>query len=300
MVQNHRLAVAALALALGIALVGCSGGTGKGAVSLKVPSGAAKTAPPSGATGGVATTSASPGGGATGGSGTGSTTPATTTSPKAGTTATTAPAHATTTAPPASKTTTPATSGPAPTPAGTYNFNLVSGSSTLTSGTNTTTLPVNSTSKLTVSNTGSGTEQWVSPSTTLNLAFVHGGVYLASELVSVVSATCTFSTPVAYPPWPLAVGAHVTGNANCGQGALALTEKVAGTASVKVGTANVATYLVQTTLALSGTDLVVAETDWYAPSLRLPVKSTVEVNGSYTSGSTSYSINSNTTYALAS
>jgi hypothetical protein len=164
----------------------------------------------------------------------------------------------------------------------------------------TTTLPVNSTSQLTVSSTGSRTEQWVSPSTTLDLSFTNSGVYLASELVSVVNATCSFSAPVAYPPWPLAVGAHATGNANCGQGAtLALTEKVAGTASVRVGSTNVATYLVQTTLALSGTNLVVAETDWYAPSLRLPVKSTVEVNGSYTSGSTSYAINSNTTYALA-
>jgi hypothetical protein len=70
--------------------------------------------------------------------------------------------------------------------------------------------------------------------------------------------------------------------------------RVAGTASVTVDGAAVNTFLVQTTLTLSGTTLVVAETDWYAPSLRLPVKTTVIVTG----GVTGYSINSNTTYAL--
>jgi hypothetical protein len=130
------------------------------------------------------------------------------------------------------------------------------------------------------------------------MLFNNSGVFLLSETVPLFSASCSFNAPVASPPWPVAVGRTFSGQATCGQGSsvstLSLTGRVAGTASVTVDGAAVNTFLVQTTLTLSGTTLVVAETDWYAPSLRLPVKTTVIVTG----GVTGYSINSNTTYAL--
>jgi hypothetical protein len=63
-----------------------------------------------------------------------------------------------------------------------------------------------------------------------------------------------------------------------------------------VAGASVATYTVVTDMTLSGSNLAVEETDWYAPSLRVPVKTTVTVSGS--SGTSS--ISSNVTYLLTS
>ena len=186
-------------------------------------------------------------------------------------------------------------------PPGTYRYNLVSGKSTLTTGTTSTTLAVAPTSTLVVTNAGNGTQQWVNPTTTTTVAFNSSGVFLLSETIPLASTTCVFSPAVASPPWPLTVGRQFTGRAQCGTGSSAsvLTlegGKVLGTASLPLDGGMVATYLVQSTLKLAGTDLVVGETDWYSPALRLPVKTAVSVHGSVSG----YSIDTTTTYALAS
>jgi hypothetical protein len=195
--------------------------------------------------------------------------------------------------------TTPAATGPAPAAAGTYHYNG-GGTQTVTAGTTTSPQAVPPQSTLTVAATGSGTEQWVSSSATTNLMFNSSGVFLKSESVPLVSTTCTFNSAVAYPPWPLGVGKTFSGQATCGSGSsattLSLQGRVSGTASVSVGGTSVSTYLVQSTVTLSGTSLVIAETDWYAPSLRLPVKSTVLAQG----GIPGFTVASNTTYVLAS
>ena len=120
--------------------------------------------------------------------------------------------------------------------------------------------------------------------------FTNSGVFLLSETVPLFNTTCTFDAPVASPPWPLAVGKPFSGQATCGQGSSASILTLAGprhgAASLPLDGAAVSTFLVQTTLTLSGTTLRIGETDWYAPSLRLPVKSTVAVPG----GVTGYSI----------
>jgi hypothetical protein len=223
-----------------------------------------------------------------------------TTAPHAGVTSATTPPRGPTATTAVPKVTTPVATGPAPAAAGTYHYNLVSGSSVLTTGTTSTTLAVAPQSTLVISSTGSGTEQWLGSATTSNLLFNGSGVFLTSETVAVANTTCTFNAPVASPPWPVAVGRSFSGQASCGSGSsastLSLQGHVTGTASVSVGGTVVGTYLVQSTLTLSGTTLVIAETDWYAPSLRLPVKSTVLAQG----GVPGYTIASNTTYALAS
>jgi len=185
---------------------------------------------------------------------------------------------------------------------GTYHYNLVSGTSTLTTGTTSTPQTVAPTSTLVVSGSG-GSEQWVNPTTTSMFAFNSAGVFLVSETLA--NTTCVFSPAVASPPWPLVVGKQFTGRATCGSGSSASTltlegGKVLGTATLPLDGAMVPTYMVQSTLKLTGTDLVVGETDWYSPALRMPVKTAVSVHGSVTVYGTSYLIDTTTTYILAS
>jgi hypothetical protein len=285
---SRRLAIAALALGIGAFNLACSSGSAGKKVTLG--SGTGTTAPTISAAG----TPPAASGGTTGAfPSTAAGAPGTTAAHAAGPTATTKPpGPAGTTATTAPRATVPPATGPAPAAPGNYTFNGT-GTSMVTFGTTTTPLPVG-TETLAVTSTGPGAQQWVGTSTTSNLLFNGTGVFLQAE--TVFGTTCTFSPAVAYPPWPLASGQPFQGQATCGSGTLYLSGHVAGTASVSVGGTNVSTFLVQSTLKLAGTTLVISETDWYAPSLRLPVKSTVIAVG----GSPSYSIASNTTYVLAS
>ena len=283
---GNRVGVLTLALGLTALIAACSAGSATKPTSVNTTSGnsgtvvaSPATAPaPSGATATTATTA--------------TTTPTTSGSvvTPAHTTTTTTAARVPTTSP---KTTVPpAATGPAPTAPGSYKYNASGPGSTITAGTTSTNIPAKPYS-LVVSAPVNGTETWTDPNTTTSLSFNGSGVFLESESVSVVNATCTFTNAVASPPWPLKVGATFSGQANCGGGqVLNLSGRVTATSSV----GGVATYLVQSTITLGGTNLLIAETDWYAPSLRLPVKSTVAVSGAFDG----YSISSDSTYTLAS
>lgn len=299
--MGQKLAIIALLVGVSTAAGACSAGSGKKAVSLNTAGGAKSgvssgttTSPATGGTGETvsgAGTPAAPGAGST----TAAPRPGTTAAPRTGGTATTTPVV--TTGP---KATTPVSTGPAPVATGTYSYNLVSGKSTLTTGTTSTTLAVAPTSTLKVSSASNGTQQWVNPTTTTMVAFNSAGVFLLSETIPVANTTCVFNPAVASPPWPLVVGKQFSGRATCGSGSSASTltlegGKVIGTASVPLDGAMVSTFMVQSTLKL-GTSLVVGETDWYSPALRLPVKTTVSVHGS----ASGYSIDTTTTYILAS
>ncbi len=184
-------------------------------------------------------------------------------------------------------------------PPGTYTYPLVgTGTSTVTSGGQSFPQTVQNPITLGVTSvSGPRTERWVNPATTLDLSYTNGGVYLLDEVVPLANATCTFGAPVPYPPWPLKI-TTVTGQATCGQGAtLSLKEQVTGTASVTVAGTAVPTYVVRSTMTLSATNLVVVETDFYAPSLRLPVQTTVAITGSV--GSAAIAVGPNT-YLLTS
>jgi hypothetical protein len=289
---GRRIAVAALAVGVSAATVACSSGSAKKAASLRTVSGPSSAAAPGGPAGGAADTAAPP----TSGMG----------QPAAGAAPTSAaPAHAggaapsggaatTVTTRPATtgaKPTTPVSTGPAPVAPGVYQYNLVgTGSSALTIGKKTTTTAAAAQSPLTVTTTA-GMQQWTNSSTTTSLLFNSSGVFLLAETVPLFGTTCTFNSPVASPPWPLAAGKTFSGQATCGQGQATSTLTLKGSVSGSTGS----TFVVHTTLTLSGTTLVISEWDTYAPSLGLPRQSTVQVTG----GVTGFSINSLSTYALA-
>ena len=295
---RRRLAVTALVVGVGVAAAGCSSGSAPSAVSLRTPNGAISgAAAPDGAT----STSAAPSVAGAPSVAAAASTPAaatnhpvaTTASPQpAGTTATTRPATA---AAPAA----PASTGPTPAAAGTYTY-AGSGSTTLTANGKATTIPASPQSTLVVTAGSNGSEQWNNASTIVsNLVFNNSGVFLTSETVSFAggSTTCTFASPVPMPPWPVAVGKSFSGQATCGSGSSAGTFSLVGQVSagktVTVGGTSVTTFQVHSTLTTSG--LSVDETDLYAPSLRVPVASSIVINGSLGTSS----IVSSVAYALS-
>jgi hypothetical protein len=177
--------------------------------------------------------------------------------------------HAATNSAPAAATA-PASTGPAPTTPGTYQFSG-SGSTTIETSKGSSSFPAATKTTLTVSGGGS-TEQWANSVTTLNLSFTSSGVFLTSETLQAAASTpCVFSSPVAYPPWPLAVGKSSSGTASCSGTTLSLVVQVVGQSA--------SNYVVKITQNLAGS-LTVVETDTYSPSLRMPVKTSFSVSGS--------------------
>ncbi len=298
--RRPRLAVTALVVGIGVAAVGCSSGSAPSALALRTPKGATSgTVAPDGAT---STSAANSAAGAPTSTALPSS-PADATNHPAATTATSQPAGTTaSTRPPtaASAPAAPLSTGPAPAAAGTYTY-AGSGSTMLTTNGKVTTFAASPQSTLVVSAGSNGSEQWNNASTIIsNLVFNNSGVFLTSETVSFAggSTTCAFSSPVPMPPWPVAVGKSFSGQATCGSGSSAGTFSLVGQVSagkpVPVGGATVTTFQVHSTLTMSG--LSVDETDLYAPSLRLPVASSLVINGSLGSSS----IISNAAYALLS
>lgn len=215
------------------------------------------------------------------------TTPTTAAVSLAPTTVTTVATGLTTTSGP--PTTTP--SGPTATAAGTYLFNAT-GKYTFTEGIFSTTAAASG-YELTVSTPVDGIETWTDPNNTTKYLFNGTGVFLESKSISALKLDCTFGSAMPSPPWPVTVGAPFSGQADCGGGkTLSVSGEVTATSSV----GGVATFTIGSTSTLSGTNLLITETDWYAPSLGLAVKSTMTVSGS----ANGYSLHSNETYTLAS
>ncbi len=245
-----------------------------------------------GSTAGSSPTSAAPG----------SSAPSSTTSPQA---STSAPAAHSAAAPPVPTTaagathvapTTPTTrppaanpapvpSGPAPATAGTYRYRQV-GSLPGTPAEGTLVVAPAS---------ASGTQVWtrsvggtVPPATSVML-FNANGAYLMSPGGQVAGAgsSCTFAAPVPWPPWPTTPGTTVSGHASCtgGISSFNVTGHVQGTASVTVAGQTVNAAVVVNTLVLSGVadgsalNVTLTETDYYAPTLRVPVLTVTHVAG---------------------
>ena len=283
--QRRVAVMAALVGLLGVAAAGCSSGSASKSVTAGKSSGGAATATaPSAAA--AATTAPSTTGGATAPG------PAVTAAPAGG-----SPAPATTPASSAPRATTAPSSGaagptgPAPVPAGTYNYTLVSGGGSLTTGTTTTPFTAPATSSLTVSAPVGGAETWTwqaSGQTTVasSLTFNGTGIFLTAETVPYLG-TCQFNQAVASPPWPLAVGKTFSGQASCGGQTVTLN----GSVKAQSG----ANFIVQSVLTVAGQALV-TEGDVYSPARRLPVQTTLVVNGSLGGAQ----ITTNATYRLVS
>ena len=141
-----------------------------------------------------------------------------------------------------------------------------------------------------------GTQVWtravggsMAPSTSVML-FNAAGSYLVSPGASVpgADASCSFSSPVAWPPWPTTPGQTVSGQAAC-TGPIStyrVTVRVTGTATVSLNGQTVTAAVVTNTFVLKGSyagspiNVTLTETDYYTPTLRIPVVTRTQMSGS--------------------
>ncbi len=178
----------------------------------------------------------------------------------------------------------PTPSGPSPAAPGTYRYRQVGSlAGTPAEGT----LVVSPAS-------ASGTQTWtrvvggtVAPSTSI-MRFDARGAYLVSPgSAAAGAASCTFGAPVPWPPWPTTVGQSVSGSATCSGGisSYQVTGHVQAPATMSVAGSTINAAVVVYTVALSGTvsgspfNVTLAETDYYAPTLRVPVLTRTHVSG---------------------
>jgi hypothetical protein len=178
----------------------------------------------------------------------------------------------------------PTSSGPAPAAPGTYRYHQAGSlSGTPAEGT-----------LVVAPASASGTQTWtravggtVAPSTSV-MRFDANGAYLVSPGSQAAgAASCTFAAPVAWPPWPTTPGQSVSGSATCSGGisSYQVTGHVQATAPVAAAGTTVNAAVVVYTVTLSGTvsgspfNVTLTETDYYAPTLRVPVLTKTHVSG---------------------
>jgi hypothetical protein len=142
----------------------------------------------------------------------------------------------------------------------------------------------------------SGTQTWtrmvggsVAPASTVMLFNAHGAFMVApAGSVSGAQAACSFASPLPWPPYPTTVGGRASGHATCtgGISTYDVAEQVQGTATLPLAGASVTTTVVVSTVVITGTvnggplRVSLTETDWYAPTLRVPVQTKTHVAGS--------------------
>jgi hypothetical protein len=195
-------------------------------------------------------------------------------------------------------------SGPlTPTAAGTYTYNQSGPGTTLQVGSNppsTTAPPPKGTTVYDSPSSASGGYQQVAheyvntqqPSSDTTYLETPSGIFITTEVErmtvagSTTTFTCTFAQPMEISPWPVSVGYSFTGSATCsgssGSFTLSASGKINGTQTVTLDGAAVTAYVVDTSVTTSGsvtsTD---SEVDWFAPSLRLDVHSSVNEHGNF-------------------
>jgi hypothetical protein len=132
------------------------------------------------------------------------------------------------------------------------------------------------------------------PPSDTTLQFRPDGMLVTSQVQRVTFGgqtfvfTCTFPTPVPAPPWPPNVGVTFTGHGDWGNFTVDVSGRIAGSRSATLpdGTA-VPVVVIDSSLTTHGqVESSAAETDWFAPSLRLSVHT--ETHGSGTYGFVSY------------
>lgn len=112
--------------------------------------------------------------------------------------------------------------------------------------------------------------------------FLHKVITRASGGGQQMEFTCTFDPPVPLPPWPPAVGKTFAGHGQCGSFTADLQGKIAGQRSVTLDGIQVEVYVVESTFITRGqVESTANRTDWFAPSLRLPVHVENHQKGSY-------------------
>lgn len=268
---------AAMAVAAAVVLAGCGGSPSKGPLAVTTPRTSASAATPR-------VTSPLPAPPSSG-----------TTPPAVAVTPSPAPATAsrhhsvsTTPSPRPTSTTTPvpAPSGPAPATPGTYHYRQAG---TLVGTPAQGTLVVAPVS-------ASGTQVWTRvvggtlPPASSVMLFNATGSYLVSpaSLVTGTNASCTFAAPVPWPSWPTTTGSTFSAPANCTGGVTTyqLTGRVDGTAAMSLNGQAVTTAVVVNTFVVKGDvngdtfNVTLIETDYFAPTLRVPVLTRTQIKGS--------------------
>lgn len=96
--------------------------------------------------------------------------------------------------------------------------------------------------------------------------------------------SCTFSPPIAAPPWPPTVGKTFSSSGNCGSGTtVTIQGRIAGSqvATLKDGE-TFPVWVIDSTINLSGQITASGtQVDWYSTALRLPVHEQTDVQGVY-------------------
>ncbi|MDQ1417202.1 MAG: hypothetical protein QOF81_2815 [Acidimicrobiaceae bacterium] len=143
---------------------------------------------------------------------------------------------------------------------------------------------------------GSGTQVWTRkvggtvPASTSVMLFNATGSYLVSPggQTGGAPAACTFNAPVPWPPWPTTPGRTYAAQATCSGpvSSYQATGRVQGTATLSLDGHAVNTSIVVNTFVLKGSyagsplTMTLTETDYYSPTLRVPVVTRTHVVGS--------------------
>jgi hypothetical protein len=143
---------------------------------------------------------------------------------------------------------------------------------------------------------GSGTQVWTRkvggtvPASASVMLFDTTGSYLVSPggQVGGAPAACTFNLPVPWPPWPTTPGLSYSAQATCSGpvSSYNATGRVTGSATLSLDGHQINTSIVVNTFVLKGSyagsplTMTLAETDYYAPNLRVPVVTRTHVVGS--------------------
>jgi len=158
----------------------------------------------------------------------------------------------------------------------------------------------------------SGTQVWtrnvggnVRPSSTVML-FNSSGIFMLSPSgqVAGTAGACSFAAPLPWPPFPLAAGQSFAGHAACSGPVqtFVVSGQVGQVEPLPLNGAMVGTFKVTSNFVLQGSysgsplNVTVAETDWYAPSLPVPVQTRTHLVGRVLG----LSVTSDTNYLLAS
>jgi len=134
----------------------------------------------------------------------------------------------------------------------------------------------------------SGTQTWarvvggtVAPSSTVMLFNASGAFMVAPGAAAAGGPqTCSFATPVPWPPWPTTIGRRASAHATC-TGTISsydVTTEVQGSAAMTLDGKTVNIMAVVNMIVISGTangsplHATLTETDYYAATLRVPVQ----------------------------
>jgi hypothetical protein len=142
----------------------------------------------------------------------------------------------------------------------------------------------------------SGTQTWTRvvggslPAAVTVMLFNASGAYLVSpgSAVAGTQSSCSFAAPIPWPIWPTTVGRSTSGHATC-RGPVTtyqVTSVVQGSATLTLDARTVTAAVVVNTIVITGRynatplNVTTTETDYYIPTLRVPVLTKTHLVGS--------------------